>query len=336
MEHGPIAIPRAPVRSAAIPPSPPIDAVYTWVDGDRLPELAEWRQRLDGTVDPSAASPCRFRDNGELRYALRSLERYAPWVRRVFLVTSGQVPDWLDARADGLTLVTHADVFPDPGVLPVFNTAAIHAVVPRIPGLADHYLQIDDDVLFGRPTAPTDFLTADGGTIVNVESWPAPTELLAPTVVRRRLAFNRLRLLPGPVRMLAHAPQLIDRAGARRVWDRWRPDFERTLTHRFRRTDDAQLIFLHLNLRLAEGPPNEVRTNEDDLMKSVQVGPDHDTATSLAAVPAEPFSINVNDEVDDFEADGWRWDLVRAFLEERFPAASRFERRYPATDTSSR
>jgi UDP-N-acetylglucosamine-lysosomal-enzyme len=42
----------------------------------------------------------RFRDSNELRFSLRSLERFAPWVRRVFLVTDNQIPKWLVRCSD--------------------------------------------------------------------------------------------------------------------------------------------------------------------------------------------------------------------------------------------
>ena len=64
----------------------PIDAVYMWVDGDD----PRWQQRkqtaLDSltgstTVHGHGVNDARFRDLGELRYSLRSLELYAPWIR---------------------------------------------------------------------------------------------------------------------------------------------------------------------------------------------------------------------------------------------------------------
>ncbi len=42
-------------------------------------------------ADDDAFSTNRFADKEELRYSLRSLEKYAPWVRHVYLVTNGQV-----------------------------------------------------------------------------------------------------------------------------------------------------------------------------------------------------------------------------------------------------
>ncbi|CAM9860955.1 unnamed protein product, partial [Phaeothamnion confervicola] len=127
----------------------------------------------DGEASDQAAT-WRFRDSNELLYSLRSLHRYAPWVRRVFLVTNGQLPRWLDAAHPRLTVVTHAEIFPEGGsggsgdssygssVLPVFSSAAIEAHLHRIPGLAEHFVYFNDDVMLGADTWPEDFLLPSG------------------------------------------------------------------------------------------------------------------------------------------------------------------------------
>lgn len=33
----------------------------------------------------------RFRDNDELRFSIRSVEQFAPWLRHIYIVTNGQV-----------------------------------------------------------------------------------------------------------------------------------------------------------------------------------------------------------------------------------------------------
>ena len=136
----------------------PIDAVYTWVDGARLPDLDVWLERMRGQLSAGDAGPCRWRDNGELRFSLRALETHAPWIRTVHLVTHGQVPDWLNMDAPGLHVVSHRELFPDPAVLPSFNSTAIVAVIHRIEGLADRYLHFNDDVILGRDVDRGDFL----------------------------------------------------------------------------------------------------------------------------------------------------------------------------------
>ncbi|MFL6098439.1 MAG: stealth family protein [Actinomycetales bacterium] len=155
---------------AGDPPIPfPVDAVYTWVDGSD----PAWRERqraaqtssADGSRHTLSANVSRYASREELRYSLRSLEMYAGWVRHVYLVTDAQVPPWLRTDHPKVTVVDHREIFPADGAgLPTFNSHAIEARLHHVPGLADHYLYLNDDVFFGRPVAPELFFVADGST----------------------------------------------------------------------------------------------------------------------------------------------------------------------------
>lgn len=112
-------------------------------------------------------------DNEELRFSMRSLEKFAPWVRRVYLVTNGQVPHWLDTSHPRLQLVTHADIFANASHLPTFSSPAIEANLHRIPGLSEHFLYLNDDTMFGAPVWPSDFITPSHGQKVFL-SWAVP------------------------------------------------------------------------------------------------------------------------------------------------------------------
>ncbi|WP_152191852.1 stealth family protein [Georgenia satyanarayanai] len=144
----------------------PVDVVYTWVDGTdpawNAARLAALGVPADHRRTAEATHAARFRSQDELRYSLRSLEMFAPWVRRVHLVTAGQVPDWLDTDHPRLRIVDHRDIFTDPGVLPVFNSHAIESQLHHVPGLAEQYLYLNDDVFFGRPVAPGLFFHGNG------------------------------------------------------------------------------------------------------------------------------------------------------------------------------
>lgn len=124
-------------------------------------------------VDKSAVDASRFEDSQELRYSLRSLERYAPWVRHVYLVTNGQIPDWLSLDAGKLTIVTHEEIFPDPSDLPTFSSPAIECHLHRIPGLSKRFLYFNDDVLLDSPVWPDDFYTQSRGYNVYL-AWLLP------------------------------------------------------------------------------------------------------------------------------------------------------------------
>ncbi|GAM23564.1 hypothetical protein SAMD00019534_067390 [Acytostelium subglobosum LB1] len=169
----------------------PIDIVYTWVNGSdpqlikavtdlkrrmRDPTIPECQEKQDPNKHKCYRDdnpPSRYIDNQELKYSLRSVEQFAPWVRHVFLVTNGQVPNWIDLSNPKLTVVTHEEIFKNKSDLPTFSSPSIETHLHRIPGLSKKFLYLNDDVMFGRPVYPDDFLTQGGGQKVFL-SWPVP------------------------------------------------------------------------------------------------------------------------------------------------------------------
>lgn len=143
-----------------------IDVVCTWVDGADpawRERMSRTRARVDGVeLHPESSAPNRFASRDELRYSLRSIRSYAPWIRHVWLVTDQQRPHWLAEETPGLTLVDHRDIVDDPSVLPLFNSNAIISRLHHIPGLAEHYLYLNDDMFLGHDVRPNAFFHPSG------------------------------------------------------------------------------------------------------------------------------------------------------------------------------
>eukprot|EP00762_Andalucia_godoyi_P002468 ANDGO_02653.mRNA.1 Exopolysaccharide phosphotransferase SCO2594 len=118
-------------------------------------------------------STSRFRDNDELLYSLRSVEKYAPWVRRIYIVTNGQVPAWLNTDHPKIRIVSHEEIFVNKSHLPTFSSPSIEAHLHRIPGLSKKFLYLNDDIMFGSEVWPEDFYTATRGQKVFL-SWSVP------------------------------------------------------------------------------------------------------------------------------------------------------------------
>uniref|UniRef100_A0A8C4H064 N-acetylglucosamine-1-phosphotransferase subunits alpha/beta n=1 Tax=Dicentrarchus labrax TaxID=13489 RepID=A0A8C4H064_DICLA len=118
-------------------------------------------------------SASRFEDNEELRYSLRSVERHAPWVRHIFIVTNGQIPSWLNLDNPRVTVVTHQDIFQNNSHLPTFSSPAIETHIHRIPGLSQKFIYLNDDVMFGKDVWPDDFYSHSKGQKVYL-TWPVP------------------------------------------------------------------------------------------------------------------------------------------------------------------
>lgn len=137
-----------------------IDFVVTWVDGaDPVwrNEKRNWEQKITGASDDREE---RYRDFGLLRYWFRGVERCAPWVRRVFFVSAGQVPDWMNRDCKKLCIVNHKDYIPRQ-YLPTFNSNTIEMNFHRIKGLSEHFVYFNDDIFLLRRVSP-EFFFRDG------------------------------------------------------------------------------------------------------------------------------------------------------------------------------
>jgi len=225
-----------------------VDAVYTWVDGGD-PGFQAMRRRY---ADSAAADQAnRYRSNGELRFSLRSLLRHAPWVRRVHILTNGQVPGWLDGSHPRIHLVTHADVFPEPQCLPTFNSHAIEMCLHRIPGLSRRFLYFNDDFFLGRDVRPADFFTPDGGQEIFLDDFPLMGDSGQGSARERACAYTQNLLTerwgtPAEARLLpSHAPQAYDRDLLFRLESLFQDEFRETRGHRFRSGNDLALNVLY-------------------------------------------------------------------------------------------
>jgi hypothetical protein len=161
-------------------PAANIDIVYLWVDGNDARWRAKRRRAMQklsaGAADdmaPFGNVEGRFRDNDELRYSLRALERFFPDHGHVYLVTDGQAPEWL-RPSDKLTLIDHCDLIPEAS-LPTFDSGNIESYIHRIPGLSERYFYFNDDVFFGAPVTVDDWFWP-GGVYVAWSDEPEVTD----------------------------------------------------------------------------------------------------------------------------------------------------------------
>ena len=122
-----------------------IDFVITWVDMEDpkwKAEFAKYSGKKEN--EKNGVSEARFRDYGFLKYWFRGVEKFAPWVRKIHFVTSGQKPEWLDESNPKINLVNHKDYIPSE-FLPTYNSGVIERYLHKIPGLAEHFVYFNDD-----------------------------------------------------------------------------------------------------------------------------------------------------------------------------------------------
>ena len=131
-----------------------IDFVLTWVDGaDREWQAERCKYNPAKGADDSAA---RYRDWENLQYWFRGVEKFAPWVNRIYFVTCGHVPSWLNKAHPKLKLIRHSD-YMNPEYLPTFNINSIELNFHRIPELSDQFVYFNDDMFLLNAVMEEDF-----------------------------------------------------------------------------------------------------------------------------------------------------------------------------------
>ncbi|MCL7464106.1 stealth conserved region 3 domain-containing protein [Phaeovulum sp. NW3] len=237
---------RLPEAANAVVPFP-VDLVLTWVDGAdpawRAKRQAHSPKPQSHHADSNADS--RFRDREELRYALRSVHCFGRFIRNIYLVTDDQVPHWLDRNSDRITIISHREIFPDQSWLPVFNSHAIEANLHRISGLAEHFLYMNDDLMFWNKCRAADFFDFGGNARIFMEDLPnIYGEPLASTPAWRAAALNvnRLMIERFGATLYAHhlhVPFAMRKSVMEQIWQDYPAVMAQTSRTRFRSHEDV-------------------------------------------------------------------------------------------------
>lgn len=133
-----------------------IDFVITWVDETD----PKWRREFEYHSAKEGrcvnTSPERYRDWGTLKYWFRGVEKFASWVNKIYFVTYGHLPEWLDTSNPKLVIVKHEDFIPEE-YLPTFSSDCIEFFLHKINGLSDHFVYFNDDTFIINTVTPDRF-----------------------------------------------------------------------------------------------------------------------------------------------------------------------------------
>lgn len=149
-----------------------IDAVITWVDGND-PKHREKRERYGSKEifnKQDIGGATRFANLGEIYWCVVSLNKFAPWLNKIYIVTDEQDPqieEGIKARFPNghipMEIIDHKVIFRGyEEYLPTFNSIALETMTWRIPGLSDYFIEFNDDLMLANPVTPEDFFTTDG------------------------------------------------------------------------------------------------------------------------------------------------------------------------------
>lgn len=122
-----------------------IDFIITWVDNTDEKWQENKKKYCTFNKNDESNSIIRYRNWGTLRYWFRAIEKNADWVNKIYFVTCGQIPSWLNTDNPKLVLINHEDYIPK-DYLPTFNSNVIEMFFNKIPGLSEKFVYFNDDV----------------------------------------------------------------------------------------------------------------------------------------------------------------------------------------------
>lgn len=229
----------------------PIDAVITWVDGADPAHAAKMHQ-YGGKytfVDADVGGSTRYASNGEIYRCVASIRKFAPFIRTIYIVTDNQDPH-IPEGSIPVKVVDHKEIFCGyEDRLPVFNSIAIETMTWRIPGLADHYIKFNDDLMLCAPAKREDFFEEDGTPVTYTRPYSIPVVHLCQWLKHKRHGHQKVtfkwtmkngaKLAGAKLRMVKiyHTPQALNR----QFFEDWfaaHPELlEKNISYRFRDAD---------------------------------------------------------------------------------------------------
>ncbi len=177
----------------------PIDAVITWVDG-RDPNFRKKRNKYLNEIEVKQINkPNRYHEVGEVYFVIKSIFKFAPFIRTIYIVTDDQIPEvidksnrWSKYYRDKIKVVDHKEIFRDHNeVLPSFNILSIESLLHKIIGLAEHFIYFNDDMFLIKPTSPIDWF--HNGLPVIRGNWSSFSDRLWYKKVASILFFHKKR-----------------------------------------------------------------------------------------------------------------------------------------------
>ena len=134
-----------------------IDFVVTWVDSND----ENWRKEKqyyeeEMSINVDLNDNLRYRDWGFMRYWFRAVEKHAPWVNKVYFITEGHLPEWLNLENEKLVVIKHGDYI-DEKYLPTYNSNVIELNIHNIKGLSEQFVLFNDDMFLNGDVKEEDF-----------------------------------------------------------------------------------------------------------------------------------------------------------------------------------
>lgn len=307
-----------------------IDVVYTWVNS----EDPDWKQIYSQYAlhinNSDSSSLSRFTNREELKYSLRSIYEYAPWVRNIYIVSNCSPPVWLNLENDRIKWIYHEEIM-DCDYLPTFNSHAIESSIHKIPGLSNYFIYFNDDCFFAKNIKKSDFFLSNGiaklrfepyGMVHGKPSMEDPDYLNA---ARNGQYLLEKTFYKTVTELHTHSPQAMNMSLLQELEKKYKTYFDNTRKNRFRDITDISVtsfLYQHYAYLIGKGIKDRsnvllIKSNSD--YKSIYKKLLNDKGRNTSVL-----SFCINDGKNSHLHDGWNKHAIE-FLDSYFPNKSSFE-----------
>jgi hypothetical protein len=170
--------------------------------------------------------------------------------------------------------------------IPTFNSISIESMTWRIPGLSEHYIEFNDDLILAAPTQPEDFFTEDGKVVCYGKRYSAFYVKFSHILRRHRdgskqVSFRQTMLNAAQLLgkrnsfiKIYHTPKPLLRSVYESYFEKYPEHLVANISHRFRSPSQYNVEELHY-LLLDDENRLVMRRAYDDLL---YLKPKSDTA----------------------------------------------------------
>ena len=135
-----------------------IDAVITWVDGSE----PNYKLKLEENLKNKKIIISQYTQANEIDFCVASIIKFAPFVRKIFIVTDKQKPKFSGIRhmvsLEKIEIIDHEEIFRDNlDCMPSFNIRSIDALLFKIKNLSDKFIYFNDDMFLIKETTKEDW-----------------------------------------------------------------------------------------------------------------------------------------------------------------------------------
>jgi len=328
-----------------------VDIVYTWVDGNDQNWIRKKKSFIKNNPDSiqhiRANSNERFFNNDELKYSLRSVEKYAKWIKNIYIITDNQKPEWLNTKNQKIKLIDHKEIF-DEKYLPCFNSSAIETNLHKIRELNNYFLFFNDDLFLGRKTTKEDFFhnncnpklfsSKNNISIQDLEKKERENEFQYAIYNSRLLIYKKYNYFSNW--NLRHGIKVLDKNTLIKLEEKFSNYFKETRKNRFRNSNDIHVMSLYAYYLVAKNinnqfymPPirkdlirykiNYFRKGRDYTYVPLNLPMNKITSKFAAIKKYKPLMFCVNDGPN---VDNNKRKIAKNKLKELFPNKSMFEK----------